>query len=76
VLAEHVSGAAGDAVNCSTISKKLHTEMPVADVARPNGVWATPDELMKVPADFYAAAGIAPGDVIKRTPRDCRGTIW
>jgi len=34
-------------------------------VARQKGIWATPDDLMKVPEDFYAEAGIAPGDVIQ-----------
>ncbi|HXN94401.1 MAG TPA: D-alanyl-D-alanine carboxypeptidase/D-alanyl-D-alanine-endopeptidase, partial [Candidatus Acidoferrales bacterium] len=47
------------------ISQNLHTEMLLRTVARQSAVWATPDELMKVPADFYAAAGIAPGDVIQ-----------
>jgi len=47
------------------ISQNLHTEMLLRTVARQSGVWATPDELMKVPVDFYAAAGVAPGDVIQ-----------
>src|SRR5882762_7188213 len=66
VLAEHVSVPLGDAVKLiNKISQNLHTEMLLRTVARQNGVWATPDELMKVPADFYAAAGVAPGDVIQ-----------
>jgi D-alanyl-D-alanine carboxypeptidase/D-alanyl-D-alanine-endopeptidase (penicillin-binding protein 4) len=66
VLAEHVSVPLGDAVKLiNKISQNLHTEMLLRTVARQNAVWATPDELMKVPADFYAAAGIAPGDVIQ-----------
>ncbi len=66
VLAEHVSVPLGDAVKLiNKISQNLHTEMLLRTVARQNGVWATPDELMKVPADFYTAAGIAPGDVIQ-----------
>ena len=66
VLAEHVSVPLGDAVKLiNKISQNLHTEMLLRTVARQNGAWATPDELMKVPADFYAAAGIAPGDVIQ-----------
>src|SRR5713226_3933283 len=66
VLAEHVSGPLVDAVKLiNKISQNLHAEMLLRTVARQNGVWATPDELMKVPADFYAAAGIAPGDVIQ-----------
>jgi D-alanyl-D-alanine carboxypeptidase/D-alanyl-D-alanine-endopeptidase (penicillin-binding protein 4) len=66
VLAEHVSVPLGDAVKLiNKISQNLHTEMLLRTVARQSAVWATPDELMKVPADFYAAAGIAPGDVIQ-----------
>jgi D-alanyl-D-alanine carboxypeptidase/D-alanyl-D-alanine-endopeptidase (penicillin-binding protein 4) len=66
VLAEHVSVPLGDAVKLiNKISQNLHAEMLLRTAARQNGVWATPDELMKVPADFYAAAGIAPGDVIQ-----------
>src|SRR5256885_15249095 len=33
--------------------------------ARKNSVWNTPEDLMKFPVDFYAAAGISPGDVIQ-----------
>jgi serine-type D-Ala-D-Ala carboxypeptidase/endopeptidase (penicillin-binding protein 4) len=66
VLAEHVSVPLGDAVKLiNKISQNLHTEMLLRTVARQSGVWATPDDLMKVPLDFYAAAGIAPGDVIQ-----------
>src|SRR5260370_5448035 len=66
VLAEHVSVPLGDAVKLiNKISQNLHAEMLLRTAARQNGVWATPDELMKVPADFYAAAGIAPGGVVQ-----------
>jgi D-alanyl-D-alanine carboxypeptidase/D-alanyl-D-alanine-endopeptidase (penicillin-binding protein 4) len=66
VLAEHVSVPLGDAVKLvNKISQNLHTEMLLRTVARQNGVWSTPDDLMKIPADFYAAAGIAAGDVIQ-----------
>src|SRR6266852_4963729 len=66
VLAEHVSVPLGDAVKLiNKISQNVHAEMLLRTVARQSGVWATPDELMKVPADFYTAAGIAPGDVIQ-----------
>jgi serine-type D-Ala-D-Ala carboxypeptidase/endopeptidase (penicillin-binding protein 4) len=66
VLAEHVSVPLGDAVKLiNKISQNLHAEMLLRTVARQSGVWTTPDELMKVPADFYATAGIAPGDVIQ-----------
>jgi D-alanyl-D-alanine carboxypeptidase/D-alanyl-D-alanine-endopeptidase (penicillin-binding protein 4) len=66
VVAEHVSVPLGDAVKLiNKISQNLHTEMLLRTVARQGGVWATPDDLMKAPTDFYAAAGIAPGDVIQ-----------
>jgi D-alanyl-D-alanine carboxypeptidase/D-alanyl-D-alanine-endopeptidase (penicillin-binding protein 4) len=66
VLAEHVSVPLGDATKLiNKISQNLHTEMLLRTVARRNGVWATPDDLMKVPQDFYASAGIAPDDVIQ-----------
>src|SRR5712692_4960469 len=66
VLAEHVSVPLGDAVKLvNKISQNLHTEVLLRTVARQNGAWATPDELMKIPADFYATAGISPGDVIQ-----------
>src|SRR6266699_763608 len=66
VIAEHVSVPLGDAVKLiNKISQNLHTEMLLRTVARQTGVWATVDELMKVPSDFYLAAGIAPGDVIQ-----------
>jgi len=66
VLAEHVSVPLGDEVKLiNKISQNLHAEMLLRTAARQSGVWATPDELMKVPSDFYAAAGVAPGDVIQ-----------
>jgi len=66
VLAEHVSVTLGDAVKLiNKISQNLHTEMLLRTVARQNGAWKTPDELMKVPANFYAEAGIAADDVIQ-----------
>jgi D-alanyl-D-alanine carboxypeptidase/D-alanyl-D-alanine-endopeptidase (penicillin-binding protein 4) len=66
VLAEHVSVPLGDALKLvNKISQNLHTEMLLRTVARQSGVWASPDDLMKVPADFYASAGIDPGDVIQ-----------
>src|SRR6267154_2636025 len=66
VLAEHVSVPLSAAVKLSNkISQNLHTEMWLRTVARQKGIWATPDDLMKVPEDFYAEAGIAPGDVIQ-----------
>src|SRR5438094_3074613 len=66
VLAEHVSVPLGDALKLvNKISQNMHTEMLLRTVARQSGAWATSDDLMKVPADFYAAAGIEPGDVIQ-----------
>jgi serine-type D-Ala-D-Ala carboxypeptidase/endopeptidase (penicillin-binding protein 4) len=66
VLAEHVSIPLGDSVKLvNKISQNLHTEMLLRAAARKNGTWTTTDELMKFAADFYAAAGIAPGDVIQ-----------
>ena len=66
VLAEHVSVPLGDAVKLiNKISQNLHTEMLLRTVARQNGPWATTDDLLKPPADFYAAAGIDPADVIQ-----------
>ncbi len=66
VLAKHVSVPLGDAIKLiNKISQNLHTEMLLRTVARQNGVWATPDDLMKVPQDFYASAGVSPDDVIQ-----------
>jgi D-alanyl-D-alanine carboxypeptidase/D-alanyl-D-alanine-endopeptidase (penicillin-binding protein 4) len=66
VLAEHVSVPLGDAVKLiNKISQNLHAEMLLRTVARQNGVWNTPEDLVKIAADFYSAAGIAPGDVIQ-----------
>src|SRR5947199_5692801 len=66
VLAEHVSVPLADAIKLiNKISQNLHTEMLLRTVARQGGVWATPDDLMKVPQDFYASAGIDPDDVIQ-----------
>jgi D-alanyl-D-alanine carboxypeptidase/D-alanyl-D-alanine-endopeptidase (penicillin-binding protein 4) len=66
VLAEHVSVPLGDSVKLiNKISQNLHTEMLLRTVARQNGIWATPEDLSKVPEDFYAAAGLAPGDVVQ-----------
>jgi serine-type D-Ala-D-Ala carboxypeptidase/endopeptidase (penicillin-binding protein 4) len=66
VLAEHVSIPLGDSIKLvNKISQNLHTEMLLRTAARQGGIWATPDDLMKFPLDFYAAAGIAPGDVVQ-----------
>ena len=66
ILAEHVSVPLSDLIKLvNKISQNLHTEMLLRTVARQNGPWATPEDLMKVPQDFYASAGIAPDDVIQ-----------
>jgi D-alanyl-D-alanine carboxypeptidase/D-alanyl-D-alanine-endopeptidase (penicillin-binding protein 4) len=66
VLAEHISIPLGDSVKLvNKISQNLHTEMLLRTAARQSGIWATPDDLAKFPADFYAAAGIVPGDVLQ-----------
>ena len=66
LLAERVSVPLGDSVKLvNKISQNLHTEMLLRAAARNTAVWNTPDDLMKFPADFYIAAGIAPGDVIQ-----------
>jgi len=66
VLAEHLSVPLSDSVKLvNKISQNLHTEMLLRTSARNVALWKTPDDLMKFPQDFYAAAGIAPGDVIQ-----------
>jgi len=66
VLAEHVSIPLGDSVKLvNKISQNVHAEMLLRTAARQNGVWSTPGDLAKFPADFYAVAGIAPGDVVQ-----------
>ncbi|MGC2891645.1 MAG: D-alanyl-D-alanine carboxypeptidase/D-alanyl-D-alanine-endopeptidase [Candidatus Acidiferrum sp.] len=66
ILAEHVSVPLGDSVKLiNKISQNLHAEMLLRTVARQHGLWNTPEDLLKVPQDFYAAAGIAPDDVIQ-----------
>lgn len=66
VLAEHVSIPLGESVKLvNKISQNLHTEVLLRTAARQKGLWATPDDLVKFPEDFYAAAGIAPRDVIQ-----------
>jgi serine-type D-Ala-D-Ala carboxypeptidase/endopeptidase (penicillin-binding protein 4) len=66
VLAEHVSIPLGQSVKLvNKISQNLHTEMLLRATVRQVGMWNTPDDLAKFPADFYAVAGIAPGDVVQ-----------
>jgi serine-type D-Ala-D-Ala carboxypeptidase/endopeptidase (penicillin-binding protein 4) len=67
VLAEHLSVPLSDSVKLiNKISQNLHTEMLLRATARQTGAWTSPDDLMKFPADFYAAAGIDPDDIVQR----------
>jgi D-alanyl-D-alanine carboxypeptidase/D-alanyl-D-alanine-endopeptidase (penicillin-binding protein 4) len=66
VLAEHYSIPLGDSIKLvNKISQNLHTEMLLRTAARQKGLWITPEELANFPADFYAVAGIPPGDVVQ-----------
>jgi serine-type D-Ala-D-Ala carboxypeptidase/endopeptidase (penicillin-binding protein 4) len=66
VLAEHQSIPLKDSVKLvNKISQNLHTEVLLRTSARQQGRWATPEDLQKFPAAFYAKAGIADGDVIQ-----------
>lgn len=66
ILAEHVSVPLNDSVKLvNKISQNLHTEMLLRTAARQSGLWNSPDDLVKAPQDFYAAAGIGPDDVIQ-----------
>ena len=66
VLAEHVSVPLADSVKLvNKVSQNLHTEMLLRTVARQNGLWITPEDLFKVPQEFYASVGIGPDDVIQ-----------
>ena len=66
VLAEHVSLPLGTTVKLvNKISQNLHTEILLRTSARQQGLWATPDDLLKFPENFYARVGIAPGDVVQ-----------
>ena len=67
LLAEHISVPLADSVKLiNKISQNLHTEMLLRAAARQSGTWNTPDDLMKFPADFYAAAGINPDDIVQK----------
>lgn len=66
VLAEHLSIPLKDSVKLvNKISQNLHTEVLLRTAARQQGRWATPEDLEKFPAAFYAKAGIPEGDVIQ-----------
>jgi serine-type D-Ala-D-Ala carboxypeptidase/endopeptidase (penicillin-binding protein 4) len=67
VLADHASVPLSDSVKLiNKISQNLHTEMLLRAAARQSGIWNSSDDLMKFPVDFYAAAGIAPDDIVQR----------
>src|SRR5277367_3582194 len=66
VLAEHLSTPLSDSVKLvNKISQNLHTEVLLRTAARQDGRWATPEDLAKYPAEFYAKVGIAPDDVVQ-----------
>ncbi len=66
VLAEHLSLPLGDTVKLvNKISQNLHTEVLLRTAARQQGRWATPEDLLKFPQEFYASAGIPEDDVIQ-----------
>ncbi len=66
VLAEHLSLPLGDTVKLvNKISQNLHTEVLLRSAARQQGRWATPEDLVKFPQEFYARVGIAEDDVIQ-----------
>jgi D-alanyl-D-alanine carboxypeptidase/D-alanyl-D-alanine-endopeptidase (penicillin-binding protein 4) len=66
VLAEHMSLRLGDTVKLvNKISQNLHTEVLLRTAARQQGEWATPEDLMKFPEEFYVRAGIPLGDVVQ-----------
>jgi D-alanyl-D-alanine carboxypeptidase/D-alanyl-D-alanine-endopeptidase (penicillin-binding protein 4) len=66
VLAEHISLPLGDTVKLvNKISQNLHTEVLLRTSARQQGRWATPEDLLKFPEEFYARVGIPEGDVIQ-----------
>lgn len=66
VLAEHVSVPLADSIKLvNKISQNLHTEMLLRTVARQNGLWSTPEDLFKIPQEFYASVGIGPDDIIQ-----------
>jgi D-alanyl-D-alanine carboxypeptidase/D-alanyl-D-alanine-endopeptidase (penicillin-binding protein 4) len=66
VLAEHISLPLGTTLKLvNKISQNLHTEILLRTAARQQGRWATPDDLLKFPEEFYTRVGIAPGDVVQ-----------
>lgn len=65
-LAEHISIPVGDSIKLvNKISQNLHTEILLRSAARQSGPWTTPEDLFKVPQDFYQSIGIGSEDVIQ-----------
>lgn len=66
VMADHVSVPLSESLTpVNKISQNLHTEILLRTAARQTGLWSTPEDLIKVPQDFYATAGIGLDDVIQ-----------
>jgi serine-type D-Ala-D-Ala carboxypeptidase/endopeptidase (penicillin-binding protein 4) len=66
ILAEHTSVPIGESVKLvNKISQNLHAEMYLRAAARQTCAWKTPEELVKIPRNFYAQAGIVEGDVVE-----------
>jgi D-alanyl-D-alanine carboxypeptidase/D-alanyl-D-alanine-endopeptidase (penicillin-binding protein 4) len=66
ILAEHISlPLAEDIKLTNKISQNLHAELLLRTAARQTGVWSTPEDLAKFPAEFYAKAGIATSEVLQ-----------
>ena len=66
VLVDHTSIPLRDEIKLvNKISQNLHTEVLLRAAARQSGTWDSADDLMKYAADFYAGAGISPGDVLQ-----------
>jgi D-alanyl-D-alanine carboxypeptidase/D-alanyl-D-alanine-endopeptidase (penicillin-binding protein 4) len=66
ILAEHSSVPIGESVKLvNKISQNLHAEMYLRVAARQTCAWKTPEELLSVPKNFYAQAGIVEGDVVQ-----------
>jgi D-alanyl-D-alanine carboxypeptidase/D-alanyl-D-alanine-endopeptidase (penicillin-binding protein 4) len=66
LIAEHVSlPLAADITLTNKISQNLHAELLLRSAARQMGAWQNDDDLVKFAGDFYAAAGIAPGEIVQ-----------
>lgn len=64
IIAEHLSlPLAADIILTNKISQNLHAELLLRTAARQSGSWNSSEDLVKFAGEFYAAAGIAPGEV-------------